>query len=148
MSERRYWIGVASQDHVEAAVADGFVQLSHGRAGPLERLRPGDAFVFYSPRTTFPAGPPLQAFTAMGRVPASPIYESNGSVAPQSFRRRIAYLDATSAPIKPLLDRLTFIRSKRHWGAAFRFGLVRISRDDFATIASAMGRDANVDFAC
>ena len=50
MSERRYWIGVVSQDHVEAAVAHGFVQLNHGKAGPLERMRPGDGFAFYSPR--------------------------------------------------------------------------------------------------
>src|SRR5690348_8876260 len=65
MSERRYWIGVASNDHVVNAVNEGFVQLSHGKAGPVERLHPGDAFVWYSPRTAYPAGPPLQAFTAI-----------------------------------------------------------------------------------
>jgi hypothetical protein len=42
---------------------------------------------------------------------------------------------------------LSFIRSKTHWGAAFRFGLVRVPREDFALIATAMGRDAVVDFA-
>jgi hypothetical protein len=56
-------------------------------------------------------------------------------------------LDATPAPIKPLLEQLTFIRSKANWGAAFRFGLARVPRDDFAAIASAMGRDPDVDFA-
>lgn len=42
MSERRYWIGVVAQDHVEAAVAHGFVQLNYGRAAPLARMQPGD----------------------------------------------------------------------------------------------------------
>jgi hypothetical protein len=44
------------------------------------------------------------------------------------------------------VPQLTFIRSKTHWGAAFRFGLVRVPREDFATIAAAMGRNPDVDF--
>ena len=35
MNERRYWTGVAAQDRVEAAVAQGFVELNYGKAGPL-----------------------------------------------------------------------------------------------------------------
>lgn len=147
MSERRYWIGVVSQDHIETAVAHGFVQLSHGKAGPLERMQPGDGFAFYAPRASYPAGPPLQAFTAIGRVAEGRIYDANGSEQAPTFRRAIVYLDATPAPIRPLLERLTFIRSKTHWGAAFRFGLVRVPHADFAAIASAMGRDPDVDFA-
>jgi len=50
-------------------------------------------------------------------------------------------------PIKPLLPGLSFIRNKEHWGAAFRFGVVRVPRDDFSPIAAAMGRDPDVDFA-
>jgi len=146
MSERRYWIGVASNDHVVNAVTEGFVQLSHGKAGPVERLHPGDAFVWYSPRTTYPAGPALQAFTAIGRVAEGAIYEVNGSPPGQAFRRPVQYFDSAAAAIKPLLGELTFIRSKTHWGAAFRFGLVRIPRADFAAIAAAMGRNADVDF--
>jgi hypothetical protein len=146
MSERRYWIGVVSQDHVEAAVAHGFVQLNYGKAGPLERMQPGDGVAFYSPRTSYPAGAPLQAFTAIGRVADGPIYEAEAVAATPMFRRNAAYFDATPAPIKPLLERLSFIRSKEHWGAAFRFGVVRVPREDFAAIAAAMGRNPDVDF--
>jgi hypothetical protein len=145
MSERRYWIGVVSQDYVESAVAQGFVQLAYGRSAPLERMQPGDGLVFYSPRTSHPAGAPLQAFTAIGRVGDGPVYEADQS-APM-FRRRAAYLSATPAPILPLLEQLSFIRNKTHWGAAFRFGVVRVPRDDFAAIALAMGRDPDIDFA-
>jgi hypothetical protein len=147
MSERRYWIGVVSQDHAAAAVAHGFVQIGHGRAGPLGRLQPGDGFAFYSPRTAYPAGASLQAFTAIGRIEEGPIFEADGADAARVFRRRAAYLDATPAPIKPLLERLSFIRSKKHWGATLRPGLVRVPRDDFAAIAAAMGRNAEADFA-
>ena len=41
--------------------------------------------------------------------------------------------------MRPLIDELSFIRSKAHWGAAFRFGVVRVPEADFALIAAAMG---------
>ena len=34
----RYWIGVASRDHVMRGVAGGFCQLGHGKAAPVKRL--------------------------------------------------------------------------------------------------------------
>jgi hypothetical protein len=141
MNERRYWIGVVSRDHAQAAVANGFVQLTFGQARPLERMQPGDGFAIYSPRTGQASGQPLQAFTAIGRIGDGPVYEAAPVDPSPAYRRSVAYLDATAAPIKPLLERLTFIRNKDHWGAAFRFGVVRVPREDFATIAAAMGRD-------
>jgi hypothetical protein len=167
MTETRYWIGVASQDHVDAARAHGFVQLGHGKAGPLERMRPGDGFAYYSPRVAYPDGAPLQAFTAIGRITEGAIYALDlqpgtstsatggaagnapqaGAAAEPTFRRNASFLDALPAPIKPLLEALSFTRSKTYRGAAFRYGLVRIPREDFATIAAAMGRDADTDFA-
>jgi hypothetical protein len=146
MHERRYWIGVVSRDHVENAVAHGFIQLNHGKAAPLERMQPGDGFAFYSPRESYPEGATLQAFTAIGSVADTPIYEATMPELGKIFRRDVAFLDATPAPIRPLVPRLTFIRSKTHWGVAFRYGLVRVPRDDFATIAAAMGRNPDVDF--
>jgi hypothetical protein len=105
MNERRYWIGVVSKDHVAVGVAGGFTQLNHGKAGPLERMREGDGFAFYSPRTAHPNGPPLQAFTAIGRVRNGEIFqvETDGSLRP--FRRAVEYLPAHEAPIRPLISR-------------------------------------------
>jgi len=40
----RYWIGVASRDHVMQGKAGGFCQLGHGKAAPVKRLM-GDGFV-------------------------------------------------------------------------------------------------------
>ena len=147
MRESRYWIGVVSQDHVANAVAHGFVQLNHGKSEPLERMQPGDGFAFYSPRESYPNGAMLQAITAIGRVADGDVYEAAMPGLGAVFRRNVKFLDATAAPIRPLVPQLTFIRSKTHWGAAFRFGLVRVPREDFALIATAMSRDAAVDFA-
>ncbi|HEV7662205.1 MAG TPA: EVE domain-containing protein, partial [Chloroflexota bacterium] len=64
----RYWINTISRDHVLAGQAGGFTQANHGRATHLRRLALGDLMAFYSPRTSYPDGAPLQAFTAIGRV--------------------------------------------------------------------------------
>jgi len=149
MHERNYWLGVVSRDHVAIGVAGGFTQLNHGKAGPLERMRAGDGFAFYSPRTAYPDGPPLQAFTAIGRIRDGIVYQAaqagpGDGFAP--FRLGVDYLQAHEAPIKPLIEGLSFIRSKAHWGAAFRFGFLRVPEADFARIAAAMGRDFAVDF--
>jgi hypothetical protein len=146
MTERRYWIGVVSKDHVERAVAGGFAQLNHGKAGPLERMRAGDGFAFYSPRASYPDGAPLQAFTAIGRVRSGTVYQAEPDGESRPFRLDVDYAAAAPAPIKPLLEGLSFIRSKTHWGAAFRFGVVRIPAADFAAIAAAMGRSFAADF--
>jgi hypothetical protein len=147
MKPRHYWIGVVSKNHVSIGVAGGFTQLNHGKAGPLERMHPGDGFVFYSPRTAYPDGPPLQAFTAIGRVARGEIFQAEPGDGFRPFRRAVDYLPASDAPIKPLIDELTFIRSKQHWGAAFRFGFLRVPEQDFARIAAAMGCDFSADFA-
>src|ERR1700733_7908422 len=64
----KYWVGVASADHVAAAVAGGFVQLGHGKAAPVRRLAPGDVLALYSPRTQLRAWTAVQSFTAIGSV--------------------------------------------------------------------------------
>ena len=146
MTEHTYWIGVVSKDHVDAAIAGGFTQLNHGKAGPLERMRAGDGFIFYSPRTDYPDGAALQAFTGIGRIRTGTIYQTEAGESFRPFRLDVDYLLATPASIKPLIGELSFIRSKTHWGAAFRFGIVRVPAEDFARIAAAMGRNFAVDF--
>lgn len=146
MNERNYWIGVVSKEHVAIGVKGGFTQLNHGKAGPLERMRAGDGFAFYSPRMSYPDGEPLQAFTALGRIRDGAVYQAGAGTDFTPFRLAVDYLPVQDAPIKPLIEQLSFIRSKTHWGAAFRFGFLRVPEADFAHIAGAMGRNFALDF--
>ena len=146
MTTRNYWIGVVSKAHVEAAVAGGYTQLNYGKADALERMRQGDGFAFYSPRTKHQDGDRVQAFTAIGRIANGAIFQGEETDGITPFRRQASYLPAHEAPIKPLIEALTFIRNKDHWGATFRFGAVRVGAEDFARIAAAMGRDFTKDF--
>ncbi len=75
MSDPCYWIGVASRDHVLKGVAGGFCQLGHGKAAPVKRLAPGDWIAYYSPRTAYEGGEPVQAFTAIGRIKLGEAYQ-------------------------------------------------------------------------
>ena len=141
----RNWLAVASAEHVEIGRNAGFMQVNHGKAAPLERMRAGDGFVFYSPRTKYPDGEPLQAFTAIGRIRHGNVYQAQlGDFHP--FRLDVDFLPAQQAPVRPLIEVLSFIRSKKHWGAAFRFGVLRVPEADFALIAGAMGRLFADDF--
>ena len=39
---RRFWIGVASRDHVNIGVKGGFIQLNHGKQAAVRRLKAGE----------------------------------------------------------------------------------------------------------
>ena len=49
----RFWIGVASREHVHLGIAGGFSQLCHGNAYPLKRMAVGDWLIYYSPKERF-----------------------------------------------------------------------------------------------
>src|ERR1700722_10442481 len=49
----RYWIVVASKDHIARGVAGGFVQANHGKAGPLKRMHVNDGVICYSSKQTY-----------------------------------------------------------------------------------------------
>lgn len=137
--EPQFWIAVVAQDRVERARKGGYAELNNGRAGMLELLHAGDVFLTYSPRAADPKGEPVQAFTSVGCVGDGPLSRVDMPDGTSCFRLPVTYLEAHPAPIRPLLDLLTFIRNRQHWGAAFRFGALRIGARDYLTIASAMG---------
>ena len=133
------WIGVASRDHVVRGVKGGFCQLSHGKSSPVERLKPGDRIVYYSPRETMGEGEPVQAFTAIGEILAGETYRADMGGGFKPVRRDVKFFKAKDAPIKPLLNKLSFTRGRTSWGYAFRRGSFRIEVDDYRVIAQAMG---------
>lgn len=138
MAERRCWIGVASRDHVMRGVQGGFCQLGHGKPGPLECLAPGDRIVYYSPRTALEGGEPVRAFTAIGEILVGPVRQvETGGFKP--FRRDVRFFTAHEAPIRPLLDRLSFTRGRASLGYAFRRGSFAVPEEDYRAIAEAMG---------
>ena len=131
------WLGVVSRSHVLRGVGLGIAQVNHGKRPPLARMHVGDTLVYYSPRTDYPDGEPLQAFTAIGRIADDELWQADEG-AFQPWRRRVEW-DATAheTPIRPLLDRLEFTRGQ-NWGYAMRRGLFAISDGDVEIIRTEM----------
>jgi hypothetical protein len=134
----RYWINTVSYNHVKVGMEGGFTQANHGRATNLQRLSKGDLIAFYSPRTRFEDGEPLQHFTAVARVLDERPYQAEMTPTFHPWRRQVVFLPCEQASIKPLIEDLTFIEDKRQWGFPFRRGLFEIPNEDFHRIALAM----------
>lgn len=132
------WIAVASAEHVRRGRAEGFMQVCHGKAGPLRRIRAGDRVAYYSPATVIRGADRLQAFTAIGTVRDGDPYqaERDGGFCP--FRRDVDWRAGREVPIQLLLDRLHFTAGIRNWGYQLRFGLFGVDDHDIGLIAEAM----------
>ena len=134
----KYWINVVSRDHVQRGIKGGFTQANHGKPWALRKMQEGDWIVFYSPRTHFENGEPLQAFTALCQVIDITPYQVEVTPIFQPWRRNVRFETTHEAPIKPLIPVLSFIDDKVHWGYKFRFGVIEITEHDFLTIKKAM----------
>lgn len=145
MSEARYWVIVASKNHVMNGVRWGIAQANHGKAAPLKRMNVGDGVLYYSPKLEFEGDEKLQAFTAIGRVTGETVYQFDMGGGFVPYRRDVKYMDCVDAPIQPLIPALTFIENKTSWGYLFRFGFFEIPKVDFDLIASQMLTEKVVD---
>jgi DNA-binding MarR family transcriptional regulator/predicted RNA-binding protein len=136
--EQTYWVSTISRDHVLLSVEGGFTQTGHGKASGLKRLKTDDWLVYYSPKTSLRDGEPVQAFTAIGRVVDEDLYQVEQAPGFTPWRRNIEFVKSIEAPIRPLIDQLSFIKDKHRWGSMFRVGLFKIPQEDFAVISRAM----------
>ncbi len=138
------WIAVASAEHARRGrdeMTPGFMQVCHGKPGPIRRVVAGDRVAYYAPALRHPgsglARVPVQRFISIGIVlPGDPYRFDMGGFVP--WRRKVRYLPASEASILPLIERFEFVESRAHWGAKFRFGLFAVSDHDMRLIAQAM----------
>ncbi|MCF7645186.1 EVE domain-containing protein [Pseudochrobactrum asaccharolyticum] len=140
MSERgrKYWLAIASADHVQRGRAEGFMQVCHGKSAPLRRLKSGDGVIYYSPAMIMGGKDRLQSFTAQGVISNHAVYQVDMGQGFLPYRRDVQWNDTMIISICPLLDRLELTRGKTNWAYPFRFGLLELSEHDFKLIAEAM----------
>ncbi len=132
----RYWMGVVSREHVLRGVELGIAQANHGKRAPVERMEPGDGIVYYSPRERIRAGAEVRAFTAIGTIDDTDVWQADDGRDFKPWRRSVTYTkDAHQAPIRDLDLELT---AQPNWGVLLRRGLLELSEHDFTTIAEAM----------
>ncbi|MBF6297153.1 EVE domain-containing protein [Nocardia amamiensis] len=139
----RYWLAVVSREHVLRGVALGIAQANHGKRAAVERMRPGDGLVYYSPRERMRAGAAVRSFTAIGTIDDRPAWQADpqdgGCFRP--WRRSVSYRQRVrETPIDALRDHLD-LTSVPNWGMVLRRGLVELSAHDYALIARTMARE-------
>lgn len=138
MGSNGNWLAVASAEHVRIGRNEGFMQVNHGKAAPLRRVKPGDRVVYYSPTEVFRAADGFKSFTAIGIVKEREPYQGFMANGFTPFRRDVLWLPAREMPIRPLLPALNFTAQGANWGYKLRFGLFEIDEHDIQLIAAAM----------
>lgn len=136
--DTKYWIAVASKDHVKNGISEGIAQACHGKSSPLKRMKKGDFVIYYSGKQTFGKPDKCQEFTALGKVLDDGVYQFRVSEDFCPSRRNIEFLQSEDVSILSLIDDLDFIQNKKSWGYPFRFGFFEINRRDFDLISSKM----------
>jgi hypothetical protein len=135
----KYWLAVASRDHVRHGVEGGFCQLGHGKEAPIRRLSTGDGIAYYSPKAKLEGGDPVQALTAIGTIKSDEAYCGDMGQGFHPWRRAVTWnREAHEALIRPLLGHLELTKGKASWGIVFRRSLISVSSPDFSIIAKAM----------
>jgi len=104
---------------------------------------------FYSPVEQFQGKEKCQKFTAVGEVKTGQAYKFEMAPDFHPFRMDLKFYDhQKEAPVRPLLERLSFLSSNSQssakkvnnsWGWIFRRGQFEIPKRDFEVIAEAMG---------
>ena len=136
-----YWIGVVSRSHIEIGVRGGFMQLNHGKKAPVQRLKAGDYIAVYSPRTAYPDGEPLQAFTAIGRVTTGTVYQVEMSEDFKPYRVDVEFLACKEAADSATHSNSVSASSRTSKVGAERSssGSLKVPPEDFSQVSRAMG---------
>ena len=134
----KYFIIVASKDHVDAGVKNEFAQAGHGKKSQLNKLEKNDWVIYYSSKDKYKNGKSYQKFTAIGQVDDDAPYQVEVNKEFKPWRRKIKYYSAKEIEIRPLLDDFEFITNRKNWGLHLMSGFVNIEKSDFELIGNKM----------
>lgn len=102
-------------------------------------MKEGDWLIYYSPRDAYPDGKLLRSFTAIGKVKSGNIYPYQMAPNFIPYRLDIDYYPCHKIGFYDIKSKLEFVQETKHLGFLFRRGHFEISKNDFLTIAQAMG---------
>ncbi|MDO8497409.1 MAG: EVE domain-containing protein [bacterium] len=137
---QKYWINVLQKEKVVKAVGEGIMEFP-GIDARVNTMEKDDWVIFYSPREDMAGTIKLQTFSAIGQIADDTMFLVENSPGVQAYRRKVNYLKVKEAPLIPLIQHLSCIRNKKHWGVVFKMDLIQISKEDFELISKAMGID-------
>lgn len=131
----RYWIGIASEDHVKHGVTGGFCQLCHGKSSPLKKMKKEDWIIYYSPKESLSKKTPCQKFTAIGQILSSNVYQIEMYPGFRPYRMNVNFLNSiTPVPLNLVSNSLLW----QEYRSRLRFGHFEIPKELFLLISDLM----------
>lgn len=135
---QRDWLAIASASHVARGLAEGFMQVCHGKGAPLRRLSAGDRIAYYSPGHEMRGPARLRSITAFGIVADDRLEQVEMAPDFHPWRRRVTWLSDRPLSIDLLRADPSFALSGPAWGARLRFGLLQLDAHSMDLIAAGM----------
>jgi hypothetical protein len=132
-ASRKYWVAVASRDHVQRGCDGGFAQACHGKSVGLKRTRVGDQILYYSPKFAIQdKASTCRRFTALGTITNNIPYQAGMNPDFKPFRIDVAF----RSPVKEV--DWDSVKSKLTFQSKLRFGFLEVDEDEFKAIADRM----------
>lgn len=145
------WVIVlAEADALRWVLREHKMAFSSGQCRRASAIEPGDQLVLYVTRGAFHSPARDQSHLAgLARV-VSPVkvFRRQRIIADRTFscgcdlELEIALPERRGAPVRPLIQRLSFIKRKEAWGHYFRAGLIRLTSRDLQILRESVQRAA------
>lgn len=136
----RYFVAVASREHVEKGVEGCFAQACHGKRWPMLKMTAGDRILYYSPTEKFRSKAPCRKFTAAGTVREGQAYTFEMEPGFVHWRRDVDFENDIAAVDLSLVVSQMHVFSGGNPGLILRRGFFEIDRKDFDTVYRYMKR--------
>ncbi|MBC8228498.1 EVE domain-containing protein [bacterium] len=144
-----YWILCISEDNFEISIKHQMIGMGERRKRVIEQMEIGDLIAFYIPKKNIDSPPmnkvhQVRCFKGIAKI-TGPAFESNdviwkvrgSDIFP--YRRKVEFLNTEmNVPIKPLINKFSFVKNTAYWGIAFQKGYTQITEQDFELIQEAV----------
>ncbi|WP_156851634.1 EVE domain-containing protein [Bartonella refiksaydamii] len=111
----KHWIAVISRAHARFAAEFGFLQVCHGKAGPLRKTSKGDEAFIYCPRCEIGTGQVIQTIEFQCIFKDDHIYQVKQAPNFVPFRKDVIFNKQAQSVILKEIQGLEFLTNP-HWG--------------------------------
>lgn len=125
----KHWIAVISRAHARIAAESGFLQVCHGKPGPLRKTRAGDEVFIYCPRSEMGAGEVLKTVEYHCVFNNDDVYQVEQFPGFTPYRKDVTFSRNCQSVVLKEVANLAFTADS-HWGMLARRGFFEIGPHD------------------
>ncbi|MBC8234780.1 EVE domain-containing protein [bacterium] len=141
----KYWIICISEDNFEISKQHNLIGMSKTKKNDLDEMQVGDIVVFYIAKKTVDSSSSnpdsrVQAFKGIAEITSETISSDELIWKPRGneifpHRKQVKFLETDlNVPIRPLIEKLSFVTNTIWWALPLRRGYVEIKESDLELI--------------